>query len=262
MKRRALSLLLLLALACSHEAASAADQLHAAADRVHDIHSGHLTMTFSMNATGSDGGVGFTTEGPFSFTGASSLPVSDLTFTQQFGTNEVTTRFVSDGTHAVAVVNGKTKPLSPSQLGGLQGFAGAGGAGAVPGMNLDAWFSDPEITGEGTVAGDPTRVIEGAVDAPEALNGLLTVMAAMGGPSSVPALTDRAHSQLEHAVRGATARVEIGIEDGLLRRVVLNVDLGVDPSLAPALSSLAGGHLRFDLTIANPNDPVSVQLPR
>jgi hypothetical protein len=262
MKRRTLGLLLLLALACSHEEASAADQLHAAADRVHDIHSGHLTMTFSMAATCRNGDIGFTTDGPFSFADPSSLPVSDLTFTEQLGTNEVVTRFVSDGTHAVAVVNGKTKQLSPAQLEGLQGFAGAGGSGAVPGINLDAWFSAPEITGEGVVAGDPTRVIEGVVDAPEALNGLLTVMAALGGPSSIPALSDQAHSQLEHSVREASARVEIGMEDGLLRRVVLNVVLGVDPSIAPTLSRLTGAHLTFELTIANPNDPVSVQLPR
>jgi hypothetical protein len=254
-------LVVLLTGACSDGAPGATEELQMASARVHDIKSGDLYLTFRMSATGSDGAIGFSTQGPFSFAGASMLPVADLRFTQELGTTQMTTRFVSDGTRAVAIVNGKTEPLSPAQLGGLDGFAGAGGSGALPGMDLDRWFSASRVTGEGSVGGDTTEVIEGDVDGPEALNGLLTVTAAMGGPTSVPALEEQARAQLQHAIRQATARVEVGTDDGLLRRVLLNVDLGIDPSLAPALASLAGGQLTFDLTIANPNEPVMVRLP-
>jgi hypothetical protein len=265
MRRAALAslagLVLLLTGACADRTPSATDELRTASARVHDIKSGDLSLTFAMSATGSDGDIGFTTQGLFSFAGTSTLPVADLRFTQELGATHTTTRFVSDGSQAVAIVNGKTEPLSPAQLGGLQGFAGAGGSGALPGMDLQRWFSAPQVTGEGSVGDDATEVIEGDVDGPEALNGLLTVMAAMGGPTSVPALDEQARTQLEHAIRQATARVEVGTDDGLLRRVLLNVDLGVDPSVAPALASLAGGHLTFDLTIANPNEQVTVRLP-
>jgi hypothetical protein len=265
MRRAALAsltgLVVLLTGACADGTPSAADDLQTASARVHDIKSGDLSLTFTMSATGTDGNIGFTTQGPFSFAGSSALPVADLRFTQELGTTHMNTRFISDGSQAVAIVNGKTEPLSPAQLGGLQGFAEAGGSGALPGINLERWFAAPRVTGEGSVGGDTTEIIEGDVDGPEALNGLLTVMAAMGGPTSVPALDEQALAQLQHAIRQATARVEVGTDDGLLRRVILNVDLGVDPSLAPALASLAGGHLTFDLTIANPNEPVTVRLP-
>jgi hypothetical protein len=69
--------------------------------------------------------------------------------------------------------------------------------------------------------------------------------------------------RLEQAVRSSRAELLTGAEDHFLRRLTLEVDLGVQGSeaLRSALGGLAGARLELVLALTNVNEPVQVEEP-
>ena len=84
-----------------------------------------------------------------------------------------------------------------------------------------------------------------------------------GSISGLETLDGANAKQLRSAVDSATIEILSGKDDHLLRRLFIKADFGVDvdEELRKALGSFAGAHVAFDMTIANPNEPVHVDAP-
>lgn len=104
------------------------------------------------------------------------------------------------------------------------------------------------------------------VDVVKALNDALSVAGSLGGDGQVAGLqplqgTDA--EQLERAVRSSSLDVLTGKEDRLLRRLTLDLEIGLSAprELAGGLGLLRGANVRLDLRIEDPNAPVDVEEP-
>ncbi len=95
-----------------------------------------------------------------------------------------------------------------------------------------------------------------------AVNGLLEVARQFGG-SNLPRVGDASAEQLQRAVRASSFELYSGEDDRLLRRLAMDVDIGFEVSepLRQALGELVGARITFELSVTDPNEPVSVREP-
>jgi hypothetical protein len=254
-----LAALALAAVACGGEE-GAEEVLAETATGLAEIRSG--TMSFEYAASGEGGPeAGVKVEGPFSLAGDHPLPVAELKITQFAGSRSASTTFISTGEKAFVRVGSETFELPPEEFGGAEGESGGGQAGLGE-LRIEDWFLDPTLSNGGEVGGADTDRIRSPLDVVAALNDFIEAAGALGGADLSP-IEGPSAQNLENAVQSATVDVYTGKDDRLLRRVAIEVDLELVGSneLREALGQLAGAHLRLDLRITDPNEPVSVEEP-
>jgi hypothetical protein len=232
-----------------------------------EIKSGRLELTLLSSESGADDdeGVGFSMRGRFAVAEEEGqLPVADLQYTRITGDRRRTTRFVSTGAEAFAVVDGDVEQLTGRQLEDLRAGEG-GGEGGLDGLHLDDWFDEPTVKAGPQVDGVTTEQITGPVDAVPAMNDLLTLSQDLGVPQDeAPRLLEGdGANRFRRAVRSAEAELLTGKEDRLLRRLRLTIRL--EPSatgdLREVLRDLTGVRLSFSLAVTDVNQPVQVRPP-
>jgi hypothetical protein len=244
---------------CDDGASDGASDVESIARSAGAIRSGNLTISFVMadEVTATD--VGFTISGPFSLGSEGSPPVADLTLEQVSGSKTTTSRFVLDGDAAYAVVDGRTYELPPDRHAAFAAFAQQPEDGLLASLDLARWIERPRVARQGSVAGEPTDVIVGDLRGVEALAGITSLLANAGAADAVPQLpVDADRERLENAIRSGTIEIEVGRNDGILRRVEVEVALA---PVEPDLATLAQVRLRFEVRIERPNDPVDVEAP-
>ena len=266
MRRLSIGLCLALALAgCSD---SPEDVLTEATGNLDKIDSGVLDVRLVATGTGDLEGqeFGFELSGPFQLPEEGELPVTELEYTQLAGEESATSVFLSTGDAAYAEIDGTFYELSPDQVESLRGGPDdEDPSSQLEELGIEEWVQDPEISDGDDVGGDATQRISGELDVVEALNDLFDAARNLGATSiaNVPPLEGDNAEQLENAVESASVEVLVGADDGLLRRLAIDIDFEADAAeeVREALGALGGVGFSLDFEISEPNQDVTVEAP-
>jgi hypothetical protein len=224
-----------------------------------DVRSGKLGFSLLVTPRGDSAGppFGFKLAGPFS-TQKGSLPVTKIDYTQIANGKSQTVTFTSTGAKGYLTLDGTTYELPTARLGPIRSVMSSfGGNGKGRSLPVDRWIRDAKVSDGGTVGGVATDHVQGGFDIARAAEDLGSQV--LGNRS----LSDRERKQLADAMRSATIDVWSGKKDHLLRRLTIDVDLGFDvpTDLRAALGKLVGARITLDMTVTDPNRPVSVTAP-
>lgn len=244
----------------------AAGALRETESKLDEIRSGTLSLLLlASSTTAPEGqGAGFQVEGPFAVGETKgSLPKADLRYTRITGEQRRATRFVSTGTRAFVEVDGRLTELTDAQLSDLR-VKDEGSSGGLEGLSLRQWLDDPKLAPGPTVDGVATEQITGKADAVAILNDVIGLTQQFGaGDGSIDKLEGDAADRVRRAVSAAGAELVTGMDDRLLRRADVTVDLAVDdPRVREALGDLAGARLTLTLEVKDLNRPVDVAVPQ
>ena len=260
--RRVAALLAVLALAGCGGSDRANEILSQTAANLGEIRSGNLTLRLIVSPReGTRGRVGFELQGPFALR-PGRLPVAKIEYTQIAGAREATATFISTGTNAYAEVNGKAYELPPDSIEVVrQAAARIGGSSGLGRFDIRSWVKDPVLMGGGSVGGAATDHVSADLDVVAAANGLLRLVRELG--RDAPTIEGDEAERLQDAVESSSFDVWSGREDRLLRRLLLEAELGfeVPESLRRALGDVVGAKVEFELAVSDPNEPVSVRPP-
>ncbi len=252
-----------LAAGCGNGAGDALDET---ASKLGEIRSGQISLKLAVTPSTPDAQVGFELSGPFSLPERDGeLPEAALGYTQIAGPERADVEFISSREAAWIEVDGQAYELPPDQLEGLTDV-GAGGASPLGDLDVASWTKDAELADGEPVDGVETQRIHAEVDIVKALNDALSVAGEVGGdgePAGLQPIEGSDADQLERAVRSSSVEVLTGTEDRLLRRLTIDLDIGLDAprELAGGLGNLSGAKVRLDLRIDDPNEPVKVEEP-
>jgi hypothetical protein len=234
-----------------------ATTLDATADRLRDVESGELKLSYTATAQGGRP-VGFAVEGPFSLPSEEGETVeADLRFTRLLGEVTQERRFVATGGRAWVEVEGEVSEVPTEALGRLR--AGKGGDGALGGLGFADWAQDP-TTADGP---DGTEVVTGPVDPVAAFNDLAAMAAGLGSDEAPRPLEGDGAERLRKAVRSAQMKLVTGAEDHMLRSLRVSIELAPAAAerLADVLGPLAGVELVLEVNLARANQPVKIEPP-
>lgn len=226
------------------------------------IESGDLDFSLTATSEGElEGSAGFELSGPFSFE-EDSLPTASWDFTRIAGEERVSVTFISADGAAFIEVDGQAYEVEPEQLGQL-GASGGVVEGGLESLDIGDWIESPEISDGGFVGGAETDLIEGDLDVVAAVNGMLEIARQVSGDDSLPEITGEDAEQLEQTAAGATIELYTGVEDRLLRRLLVSLPLeaGAIEGLPEGLADMAATEFNLDLTISDPNSEISVEAP-
>ena len=242
------------------------DALSETASKLEEIKSGDLSMRLLASSRGLvRTNVGFSLRGQFALPRPRALPVANMTYTLIRGEEEVETRFISTGTKAFVELDGTLYELGPEQTQSLVAPASGSGGNPLAELGIDDWVVNPSLADAGTLGGGSVDRVSGRLDVANAINDLLELAKQLGARelAAIPRIEGQAETQLDRAVRSSTFEVVTGDSDRYLHRLAMVVDFGATapPSLRPALQSLAGVTVRFELSLANHNRPVTVSEP-
>ena len=228
-----------------------------------DIRSGTLDLVLDLER-GDEPIVGFELHGPFAL-GAegNALPLADIEYEQRVGSEEATSRLISTGDRAFVVIDEVAYELPPGSVETLRASGGSPD-GPLGELRVDHWIAQPTLSDGGEVGGAPTQHVSGELDAARALTDLLATAQGLGAsplPSAGP--TAPTGDDLTRVVERATIDVWAGRDDGLLRRLTIEVGFAGDlpDDLRTALEGIAGASFVFDLTVTSPNSEVNVDAP-
>jgi hypothetical protein len=237
----------------------AEDALGETADSLAEIRSGTLELRLIVAPREGDE-FGLELNGPFALPEEEgALPELDLDYTQIAGGRRGTIGLVSTGDAAFTVVDGQAYELGDDETDELR--AAAGSLGGLARLPIEEWIDDPELTDGGEVGGAETDLISGDLDLVAAANGLIDLARGFGPP--LPQLAGANADRIREAARDTSIQVWTGAEDRLLRRLLLEAELGDVPGpLGLLLGDLVGAKITFGLGVTDPNRPVTVEAPR
>lgn len=238
------------AAACGDGGGSA---LERADEHLAGLTSGELDLAVTAEGGGS-GPVGFRVTGPFSWAGDHELAVVDLTHVQVAGDEEVEQRVVSDGEAAVVVVDGEVVEVPASELAALRVGDGSGGIGD---LGVAGWV----VGAEESEGEDGATVVRGEVDVADMLSDLARVAAQVAGEPDLPAPDGDAADRLRDLVE--SSEIEVVLDGDDLRSLRATVDFAApgDVELRRALGRYAAARLIVELSLAELDDPLEVDLP-
>jgi hypothetical protein len=249
---------LLVLAGCGGGGNAATSVLSKTASGLGDIRSGDLGFSLLVTPRGNGAGpaFGFKLAGPFS-TQKGALPVTKIDYTQLANGNSKTVTFTSTGTKGYITVDSTSYELPAARLAPIRSVMSSfGGNGKGRSLPIDRWIRDAKVSDGGTVGGVGTDHVHGAFDVARAA-------ADLGSQALGRSLTAREGKQLANATRSATIDVWSGKKDHLLRKLAIDVDLGFDvpTDLRAALGKLVGARITLNMTVTNPNRPVTVTAP-
>ena len=222
--------------------------------RISEIRSGELTLDVGIETTGEDAAsTGFTIEGVFMLPDEEgALPEADLAYTQRAGEEEVSGRFISDGTTVFVEVEGERTELPADQVDAFRVQGDAAAETVFSQLDVETWLPDATVEEEG---GDTT--ITSDLDVVAALNDMFELAASFGG-ASVPVIEGDQAEIVRSSVVSSDAEITAN-EDGLLQELSIVVEFGVaNAELREALGPLAGAIFTLDLDLTAVNEPVDV----
>jgi hypothetical protein len=229
------------------------------ADSLAEIRSGTLELRLIVAPREGDE-FGLELDGPFELPEEEgALPELDLDYTQIAGERRGTVGLVSTGDAAFAVVDGQAYELDDGETAELRTASRSlGGLARLP---IDDWIDEPELADGGEVGGAETDLIRGDLDLVAAANGLIDLARGFGPP--LPGLAGANADRVRDAARETSVQVWTGADDRLLRRLLLEAELGDVPGpLGLVLGDVVGATITFELGVTDPNRPVSVEAPR
>jgi hypothetical protein len=183
------------------------------------------------------------------------LPRLDVAYTQFAQGQDETVQLISTGQDAFIEVDGTAYHLDDENEADLRGACEELSTdGGLEQLRVDDWVLEAEAEGENEV--------HGRLDMVAVINDLVEVARAFGG-STLSRL------DADDARRIAEATDESGFElvrgdDGLLRRLALEADLGFDvpADLQDALGDAVGAKVTFELELDDPNTEFEISPPK
>jgi hypothetical protein len=232
------------------------------ANKLDEIRSGDLTLRLVVSPrTGTKGRIGFELRGPFALR-PGGLPVAKIVYTQIAGARQATATFISTGTKAYAEVNGTAYELPASSTNALRSAGGRTGKSSGLGQfDIGSWVKDPVVKNGGMVGGTHTDRVSADLDVVATANGLLGFVRQLG--RNAPTIEGDQAKKLRQAVDSSKFELWTGKTDHLLRRLLIQADLGfgVPVSLRKVLGKVVGAKVDFELSVSRPNRSVSVAPP-
>jgi len=153
---------------------------------------------------------------------------------------------------------------------GETGSSGASGLFGMLGIDARSWLTNPRDVGAAEVGDVRTEHISAGVDLATMLSDVakLTAGAAIGssgssGSSGAIGSSGPAGSLglLAQAITSAKVDIYTGLDDHILRRLVVAVSFSVPAIAAGALGGLSGGSLDLDATLTDLDKPQTVAAP-
>lgn len=251
MKRLLIGVLLCSAVSCAPDVGEKAAR---SLQLISDIRSGVMDLVVRIETSDASASTGLTLEGAFMLPEEQgALPEADLTYTQNQGDDSTTARFISNGEAMFVEVDGERTDLPPEQVETFRTTGDPEAASVFGTLDVSDWIPRPEIQEDGDLA-----TITGELDVVAALNDIFEVGRRFGGVE-LPALEGDEAERVEAAVRASTAEITAG-PDGLLRHLLVEIDLGVEEGdLRDALGPLAGAIFSVELSIDNVNEKIDVE---
>ena len=256
--------LALLLSACARP--SAQEVLAETAANLGRIDSGVLSMRMIAESTGELAGkMGFELEGPFALpVGDETLPVAEFTYTQVAGTESAEATFISTGEQAFVEIDGQAYELPAEELAEQPAAAPAAAAAGLGTLRLNEWIRNPELSEGGDVGGTDTWKVTAELNAGQAIPDLMELSGSLGSSGMLAPFEGAGAQQLEQAVESSTLEIYTGKDDRLLRRLVMDIRLGLAhlaEDLGEAVTGLAAVRLRFDVDVSEIGRQVSVEAP-
>jgi hypothetical protein len=237
------------------------DPLAETSDKLGDITSGILDLRVAATTEGGDVS-GFELRGPFSLPEGGSLPTARLTFVNLGEPDASPTVFVATGDAAFIEIDGQAYRLPDDRVQSLRGSASAGDEGPLDGLDVAGWVHDEHVSDGPPVDGEETTRVRADIDLVTALNDLFGVADDFAG-ADFPVIDGDAAERIRGAVRSARLEVLTGADDGLLRDLSVDVDMGATAprSLDDTLAALLGVAFDMRLKLERPNEDVHVSPP-
>jgi predicted small lipoprotein YifL len=251
-RRAAFAALAVAALAaCGPSGSPAENALRDTAKNLGDIRSARLDLSMTAKSAASEP-VGFSMKGPFALPDKEGLPVADVEVTELRGKQSTTSSFVSTGTEAYVVRDGRATKIAG-------GVKVGGESGGLEALRIDGWLRHPKIE-DGP--GDTERITAG-LDVAAAFDDLGRLGERLGTSAlaGLRPLDDAAKAQLEKSAKDSSIEVVTGKKDRLLRRLVLTVTLTAAGEVPSGLRSLVPVTLSLSMDLAEVNRPVRVEPP-
>jgi hypothetical protein len=250
----------------------------------HPIRSGKVDATLDVNLKGLaqlTDPLSLHLSGPFQSNGGKQLPDFALQLDLQSGTQPVSFGAVFAQGGAYLSIEGQAFNLgsdlyttfkqayekAKAQTGGTAGASSLSALGISP----LRWLKDPTNQGSENIAGTETDHLAAQVDVPKLLDDVSTLLGkaksvtAAGGAATgtqVPTqLTADQRDAISRSVKSAKFDLWSGQKDHTLRKVALDVEIAVPEDLQAQAGGLKTGHVIFQLTLADLNQPQKVTKP-
>lgn len=242
------------------------------------ITSGDLLVRFEMSTKDGEPG-GFELKGPFSFESDGRYPLADFEHVAFDGDEqERAARFVSTGSEAFIVTDGRRRRLSDADLesSGLTelvrseptveaGGDQSEGSSPAAALNIDAWIEGtPEISGGGLVGRVDTDKVSADLDVGEVMDGLVRLGGTFGGGTAgeLHRLSEVEKERVANAAEKATLEAWSGKDDRLLRRLVIEVVFTTpNEELSDRVDALSGATIKLEAVVTDLNKDVEIDEP-
>jgi hypothetical protein len=201
---------------------------------------------------------GFRLDGPFALCSENqALPTLDVEYTQVANGNEASVRLVSTGEQGYVVVGGTAYELDEQQGADLRAACDELDGAGLERLEVGDWVVDPD----GSSGGD-VDTVTGDLDVVAVVNDLVDVARAFSG-SALTRLDGDDAQRIAEATDESSFELESGADDGLLRRLFLEAELGFDvpEDLRRSLGDAVGATFTFELELEGPNETVRVEAP-
>jgi hypothetical protein len=186
--------------------------------------------------------------------GDDELPRLDVAYTQFAQGKEAVAQLISTGSDSFIEIEGTAYVLPDAQEAELRNACKEVAAeGGLEQLRVDDWVLEPRADGD--------NAVHGRLNVVAVINDLVDVARAFGG-STLSRLDSDDARRIAEATEESSFELERG-DDGLLRRLALEADLGFDVprDLQDALGKVVGAKVTFELDLDDPNTEVEVSPP-
>lgn len=238
-----------------------------------------LRIAFDGQAVGAtQGPLKVALKGPFSSSGEGKLPQFDLTANLDIGGQAVAAGATSTGKEAFLSFAGqsfKVPDASFKQASSLyekdqkENKEKSGPTISSLGVQPLTWVRDPKQAGEEDVGGTKTVHVTSRVDVPAMLLDVNKLLArdavsgaAAGAGGQVPEkLTEAQRKLIADSVKNASLEVFTGKDDGILRRLNVQLTFDVPEAERKNAGGLSAGTLGLDLVFSELNEKQEIKAP-
>jgi hypothetical protein len=244
------------------------------------ISSGRLALNVTADLEGVKGledPVGLKLSGPFQSSGAKKLPTFALDLSISAGGQSFTAGATATSNAAFIEFGGTTYSV-PAEIfrdfkQGYEQAAARDGDEKQSGITFEslgirprAWLADARKAGTVDVGGAETTHITAKIDVAKFVDDLDRILARAGSlgvtkERKADGLSAIEKLAVQQAIRSSAVGVYSGVDDRILRRLTVRVELDVPEEARSRASGLRAGTLRFDLLLADVNQDQRVSAP-
>lgn len=244
------------------------------------VKSGKLELKLGLEAQGGTASLGgplaVTLSGPFQSQGPKTLPKFDFDLTLSVAGRQLSAGAVSTGDSGFLKFQGTSYDV-PAEVftqfkQGYERSQSQSKPSDTPsfsslGIDPSKWLQNPKSEGDEDVAGTNTNHVSADVDVPKLLDDINQILSRAGklgvsGSQQIPKqITPQQRKTIQDNIENASFDVYSGKDDKTLRRLTITVKFKVPEQSRAQVQGLTGGTVTFDLTLADLNQPQTINAP-